>query len=507
MTKQLLLFFASYIALLSSVSAQIKEGYLQPKTFSASETVCSLGNRIYLNVATDGYFETYPLHQSILKLDLELNVLDSLNVNAVLGTSAGHYLYCPKMIETGINELTILVTEINIAQQNESKTHVVQFDTNLVMQNYFTIGDTSNLVRHVEVKKHNDSLYFLGFRYDSSSSQTYQQIVKTNHNGSSQHLYEFHDSIFGHNYFFNNIEWYQDKVFIGFDANYGELPNIGIFSKQFELIKKVSSYIPTDSASLKPWSGFFIPQGNNPPITIGTSVTAPYSPGTSFNMAVSHLDSNLNLSQMDTFKFSGKDYRYYNNPRAWFDAFDYNTTDSVFLVMAGQWMDPNYYNQTDSNDIYIYNYNGTTHQLNWMKVYNSGYNNSLVASGEVLPGNKYLVVLNEYNWDKMSIDNMAVHLMILNNKGDILSETRLKVPNTKLQVFPNPASTFSTVKLPENENTVFSYELVSIGGSKVSSGLLSPENTKIDVRQIPAGTYILRCSSSQTQLEQKVVIE
>lgn len=224
-------------------------------------------------------------------------------------------------------------------------------------------------------------------------------------------------------------------------------------------------------------------------------------------MAVSHLDSNLNLSQMDTFKFSGKDYRYYNNPRAWFDAFDYNTTDSVFLVMAGQWMDPNYYNQTDSNDIYIYNYNGTTHQLNWMKVYNSGYNNSLVASGEVLPGNKYLVVLNEYNWDKMSIDNMAVHLMILNNKGDILSETRLKVPNTKLQVFPNPASTFITVKLPENENTVFSYELVSIGGSKVSSGLLSPENTKIDVRQIPAGTYILRCSSGKSQLEQKVVIE
>lgn len=513
MTKQLLLFFASYIALLSSVSAQIKEGYLQPKTFSASETVCSLANRIYLNIGTDGHFEKYPKQQTIVKLDLELNVLDSLDVNAHLNILTGHFLYCQKMIETANNELTAIINEtdedsVNTTQQVYYRTHVIQFDTNLVIQNHFTIGDTADVVRLLEVKKHNDSLYFLGYRYSTFSKIFYQQIVKTNNDGSWQQLYEFHDSVFASNNFFTQIEWYQDKVLIGLDANFNGHPNIGVFSKKFNLIHKVNSFDSASPATYKPWSGFFIPQSNNPPFTIGTSTThISVIPGITFNMATSYLDSNLSLSKIDTFQFSGTDTRYYNNPKAYYDGFDYNTTDSVFLVMAGQWMDAGYYTQTDSNDIYIYNYNGSTHQLNWMKVYNSGYNNNYMASGEVLPGNRYLVVLNEYNWDKMITDNMAVHLMILNYKGDILSETRLKVPNTKLQVFPNPASTFLNIKLPETENTVFSYELVSIGGSKVSSGLLSPENPTINVRQIPAGTYILRCSSSQSQLEQKVVIE
>lgn len=497
--------------IISSCYGQSNEVFLQPKTFSASETVCSVSNRIYLNIGTEGRFEKYPKQQTIVKLDLELNVLDSLDVNAHLNILPGHFLYCQKMIETGNNELTAIVNEtdedsVNTNQQVYYRTHVIQFDTNLVVQNHFTIGDTADVVRLLEVKKHNDSLYFLGYRYSTFSKIFYQQIVKTNNDGSWQHLYEFHDSVFAFGNYFTNIEWYQDKVLIGLDASFSGHPNIAVFTNKFDLLKKINSHDSTYLSTFKPWSGFFISQDSTPPMTIGTAATW-ISPGYSFNMAVSHLDVNFSLTEIDTFRYSLKDTRYYNNPKAYYDGFDYNTTDSVFLVMAGQWMDAGYYTQTDSNDIYIYNYNGSTHQLNWMKVYNSGYNNNYMAAAEVLPGNRYLVVLNEYNWDKMSIDNMAVHLMILDYKGDILSETRLKVPNTKLKVFPNPASTFITVKLPENENTVFSYELVSIGGSKVLSGLLSPENTKIDVRQIPAGTYILRCCSGKSQLEQKVVIE
>ncbi|MCD1117034.1 T9SS type A sorting domain-containing protein [Chryseobacterium turcicum] len=99
---------------------------------------------------------------------------------------------------------------------------------------------------------------------------------------------------------------------------------------------------------------------------------------------------------------------------------------------------------------------------------------------------------NNYNFDEMTFvhDNYSgsayVDKIAINNEGGVLStKDDVKMIKNRLSIYPNPTSDVLNIKTDSKINSV---SVVDITGKKVNVKL---ENDKIDVRNLPAGIYLV----------------
>jgi hypothetical protein len=271
-----------------------------------------------------------------------------------------------------------------------------------------------------------------------------------------------------------------------------------VLDSNFQLMDSTSIYDPGFETAL-PNSGYIIPRMQNSTLCIGSAVTYQNTPpvgGYHWSMGVGFIDSNFQFSRIDTFRFSGHDARLpsgYINPKPNLNALAYVTTDSLLLAMTGQeFLKGMGAIDRTANDVYIYNYNADLERLNWYRTYNNGYCQSSLTPVEALPNNRYLVILNEYNWDKYPYDNLSIHLMILNGNGDLINNPELPTHRQALRVFPNPCQERVWVEnLEPAPKGSYSYELVDMSGALVETGdILS--TGEIHFRQQFGGMHLLR---------------
>lgn len=75
-----------------------------------------------------------------------------------------------------------------------------------------------------------------------------------------------------------------------------------------------------------------------------------------------------------------------------------------------------------------------------------------------------------------------------------------------LEIFPNPSQGRITVRLPESEQ-VWNIQVLNLMGQTVRNHTSSAVNLKLDLSELPAGTYVVKASNGQTTYQQKLLLQ
>ena len=483
-----------------SLNAQIHERYIHHGGFTACHAVEYMDSHIYINESQDAIWERLSLNQKILKLDDSLNTVDSLDLKSSLNIDPQNLLEVHAIKSFIPGKLSILLHEqfmdpITNQVTGEQSVHFIELNQDLQVSRVFTKANSFSF-RMVDVV-FNDSVFVLsGFRSDSTSN--YPTLIALDSTYSQVAQKELAST--GSNYYvLGNISWVDPKFYVTIaDFLFTVQNNIYVFDNNLNLVDSVSNgnssqsiYMPNDGYVYKG-------SGAHEPVFISSAITPPINPlnnGYDWHLGVGHIGQSYALSKIDTFPFSGNLPSLPNgtiNPKPIQDASDYNLLDSIFICMTGQeFLNGNGVIDKFANDVFLYNYNATNEDLNWTRIYNNGYTQSSFTPVTALPNNRYLVVLNEYNWDKYPYDNLSIHLMIINGNGDLITLNENPFSRERITAFPNPFHTRIQLRGLPPSISGFEYRLVDSSGKEVSSGHVG-HSGMINLNRRHPGAHILR---------------
>lgn len=496
-----------------NVKGQEIEKYIHTKPFTFSSASLYLNNHVFFNKAENQIWDLLPINQKIFKADLSLNIIDSVDLKNLLSISASDYLECFQLKPID-NELSLLLTQFYPDSTNFfgylHKSHHVILDSNLGLVHHSIYDLESTGLQLVDVEVVGDKKFFVGWvATDSNSSSC---IVSHPYNDSSYQISYYPDSLFSNPQVFANLS-YLDSVFaVSLSSTYGSTTErIAIIDTSLKIQKLVDMYDPRGEPVYFPNFGFMVKRDNKLPIYI-SSVVGDYPFGQNqpyMLMGAGFMDAQYDFTRIDTFSFSGKHSKSPSgliNPKPWLEAFGCNTIDSCLLVMAGQEMLYGFgFPDKFANDVYFYNYNATLEGLNWTQVYNNGYTHASILSVTALPDNKYLVILNEYNWDKYSYDNLSIHLMIINGNGDLINQKENPHSRVPLSAYPNPFQDRVVIDNLPNDHKSYQYVLVTTSGQEVSRGEIRSTG-EISFKEKHTGPHVLRVYSAQELIQSLLVI-
>ncbi len=480
-------------------TAQVKERFIHGADYTFTNFAVQNGVHIYMDRTENLGGSRFGTSLWLLKLDLNLTTVDSLGLITALKIPQGNYLALTHLNTTDKGNLRLLIEEEVDTVWNSRNTwfktmHYIEIDENLIVLKQFKISSNSYSLRLFGVIEKNDSLVFAGGVFTPFSLESV--ILTYDSLGALGRMIIYPDSLFDDFGGFRNILRLNNDNFIleravgAFSA-----PEILIeLDNTFQLKKRIRLNTNDYSMSrlgfpIKHSNEFSYLSTNRSYQINGNGFSENY-----FTLGVAHLDSNLNLQKIDTLPFSGFNNESpqipLSNPSPGFDSFDRITNDSVIGCVSGQFMHEINFAEQFANDIYIYNYNLTNTSLNWMRVYNSGYTNHVQTIAEALPGNRFLIGLNEYNWDKYATENTSIHLMIIDGSGNILGAAENALFNNSVSMYPNPSQGIVHFEgLPKN--TLYKYRLVDMMGKEQFNN--TEKNCQfLDLSHLQKGNYVLQ---------------
>jgi len=493
----------SFLLLSFYTSGQSKQLKLKPYTFSAQNNIEFLDGFLFSDVSSNLTFNRGQLEVFIYKFDLQLNILDS--------------------IELGISDSTIPVNSFRITQ-------LKSFDSALVALVSYSLKGSRNC------QKVNSALIFINsnlqitqeIHFESDSNFLDFAFFDINPQGVALGGYLYDCDSMNYNvcvgYYNLNDSTYKTKVFpdslnntAALTAQSPLLLNDGILfdiwpSKAPEFKNNIlvdydlnllseGSVLQVNRPDLITLhrSAYFI-KSKNGVVQLGLSRSYPDSnllPGAGpgyWNLAFSLLDSNFDVSVIDTLPLSGYDFGtskgILGQPFMWTDAADYTNTDSTLIVQGVKTIYPSNFDSQDTTPFYIYNLNLNTKAVNWVRKITRPYtngNHSIAA----LPGNRCAIAFNEYNWDDYSGENLAVHIWVLDANGSIISQREFKALTNPISLSPNPCSDYLQVTVTEKQKWPLAYTIFNTQGDIVAQGQIREEQNTVDTRALHAGQYLL----------------
>ena len=506
--------FILVLSIASSVSyGQILEKYIHRNPFTFSSASAYLDNHIYYNIAGNQVWDILSFEQWIVKSDLSLNAVDSIELFDELNIDSTHFAEFMRLKSTN-NSLVLIINEfmpdtVGI-NQFTFRGHFVQFSSDLTVIRHAIIEDSDYMGVHLSdaVKLGSDWVLSGWVTTDTSLAPL---IVSLKPGSPNPNLHLFPDSIFYRDEVLANIEWVDSIFLASISTPFGSTTDrIVVLDSNLSILRLVDMYDPSGEPVYFPNAGFFVQRPTQAPIFLSSAVgDYQFGQNQPYMLAgAGIMDDQYSFTRIDTFRFSGLNSTSPTgtiNPKPTLSAFDYKTPDSSLMVMPGQEMIYTFgYGDRFANDVHMYNYNGVNENLNWHKIYNNGYTQSSFSPVTVLPNNQYLVILNEYNWDKYSYDNLSIHLMILNGNGDLLDQTEMPHFRESLKAFPNPFSNLIQVEGLTDEQASSAFELVNASGQKVASGKINAEGL-IELENQYSGPHILRIFQ-EGQLVQSIML-
>ncbi len=489
----------SCLAYPTKSTSQISERYINKTPFTFSSACETLGNYIYYNRASNLIWDLHSYDQWLYKVDTLLSDVDSLNLNSVIGIDSSSFTECYR-IKRIDDALHILIAEYVIDSSNyfgfRYATNHIEIDSNLnIISKQKYVGTNGSGIQLSDLLIIHNCKYLFG--WISSDSSFYPCVIKQPLDDSIYSITQFTDSlpqksVFANGYFIDS------KLAVSIGSNYGSTINrLAILDTNLDVLNLVDMYDPTGEPVYFPNVGFLVDRNLSHPIYL-SSVVGDYPFGQNqpyMLMGAGIMDSQLNFTRIDTFSFSGHNSTSPNgtiNPKPTLQACNYANIDSILLVMPGQEMLYGFgYADKFANDVHLYNYNATSEDLNWHRIYNNGYTQSSFSPVATLPNNKYLVILNEYNWDKYNYDNLSIHLMILNSQGDLLEQKDKAFSRMPIYAYPNPfQGKLQLENLPKSTGELH-YSLINSTGQEIDVGSI-PEDGQLFLQPQLSGTYILR---------------
>jgi len=494
---------ASLLLISFYTSGQLAQIEHKPYTFSAQNNIEYLDGFIFSDVSSNLTFNRGQLEVFIYKFDLQLHIINS--------------------IELRVSDSTIPVNSFRITQ-------LKSFDSALVAMVSYSLKGSRNC------QKVNSALIFLNsdlqvtqeIHFESDSNFLDFAFFDINPQGVALAGYLYDCDSMNYNvcvgYYNLNDSTYKIKIFtdslsntaaltaqspillsdgILFDiwpSKAPEFKNNILVDYDLNLLSE-GSVLQVNRPDLITLhrSAYFI-KSKNGVVQLGLSRSYPDSnllPGAGpgyWNLAFSLLDSNHNVSVIDTLPLSGYNFNTSKDilaePFMWIDATDYANIDSTLIVQGVKTIYPSNFDSQDTTPFYIYNLNLNTKAVNWVKKVTRPYtngNHSIAA----LPGNRCAIAFNEYNWDDYSGENLAVHIWTLDANGSIISQREFKAPAKPISLFPNPCSDYLHVTLAEKQKWPLAYSIFNMKGEIVGKGQIREEENSIDTRELPAGQYII----------------
>ncbi len=81
-----------------------------------------------------------------------------------------------------------------------------------------------------------------------------------------------------------------------------------------------------------------------------------------------------------------------------------------------------------------------------------------------------------------------------------------ELTNSALQLFPNPAADFLTIRFNQENNAVTTFTIRDMTGKKYLSGNLDGQTTRIDTGSLPAGVYVVEIDGRQSIFAKKKIV-
>ena len=479
--------------------SQIIERYIHNESFTFSSACETLDGYIYFNKASNYLWDIHAYEHWLIKTDTLLSDVDSLDLISALGIDSSTYTECYR-IKLIDNHLHLLLAEYvsdnNIYSGFRYETRHVVFDSNLNILYQQKYKGQNGIGLHLsDLLIIDNSKYLAGWL--SNSSGFFPCMIKQSLQDSSYYLKSYADSL-PFKSFLPNLYYTDSVLVISLGSNFGSTTDrMVVMDTSLNIVKLVDMYDPTGEPVYIPNTGFLIQRKYSTPVYLSSAVgDYPFGQNQPYMlMGAGVMDNQLNFTRIDTFMFSGHNSvspKGTINPKPTLQACNHTTVDSVLLVMPGQEMIYGYgYSDRFANDVHFYNYNASSENLNWHKVYNNGYTHSSFTPVATLPNNRFVVILNEYNWDKYPYDNLSIHLMIINGNGDLIALKENPFSRERITAFPNPFHARIQLRGLPRSISGFEYRLVDSSGKEVSSGHVG-HSGMINLNRRHPGAHILR---------------
>lgn len=460
-----------------------------------------------MGFAENDFYERLSKKVSVYKLDYDLNVVDSLNLSLEFNLTDSTDL---RLVDIAFGEDNYLYALLYLLNDNSPcigiSSHLFRIDTNLQVVKSFDFKSDSLLLEFDDLTIKDDQLVLSGsviqcrkfFKpYVAYLNLTTDRLV-------SRIITE---ADFNQAYVFNSPAIVDDRILLSTSLwfnviNKQQYYSTAVLDTNLNLIDSGMvqdfSWSNNEAAFLRD-RGAFIPLSKDSIWKIGPCQSFPDivwpPPGGDddyFTFGVSLLDSNYNVTRIDTFPLSGhyhftNRYPHYDGVQSSLDAYDYHQVDSVLYVEGEKTVAYDNYGTQDSTAFYLYNFNARLGTMNWIKRIqrNTTIGGYAVAA---LPGNRWALSFNEYNWRKYSGPNLSVHVWILNGSGDIIGQKEYASAEfLPLEVYPNPAVGVLNLK---EASAGDGYRIFDLQGKLVLQGTLA-EQAQIDVAQLARGNYVL----------------
>lgn len=480
--------------------AQLDKLEINRSQFTSSTGVWSRDTSLFVNVSKNQLFNTLATEQWIFRLNDALHLSDSINLSAYINP-LGLTNQNPRVHQVCFND-SALFCLVELQDYNldslgcyQGRSIILELDYDLEFKARYSVQLDSGEVLLYGMDLKNDTLIATGMYRNCQPNYRKPFVYRLSLiTGSSDYLqienlpssvsYFNNPKIVEAGYLTSSMRWTNRALLLNRNLEV-EAFGKAFWQNQSEgLLRNIRTDID------------FIPVNRDSVIVFGTAHvlddSIPLGLDEYHALGISLLDSSLNVGRIDTFPLAGFDgttsFNLYSRPWPGFKPYDYRNLDSVLITISQHLINYDNFQSQDSNTIYLYNYNARRMEMNWIKTIKTNYTSS-DHSLAALPGNRWVLSFNEYNWDRYQGPNLSVHLWLLDQNGSILNQEKFTTAAKGLELYPNP--TKSKICLDPNPMTDQHYFILNQQGQKVKAGLLREGEKCLAVSDLGPGLYWL----------------
>jgi len=492
---------------------QIKRD-LKPFLNSSSRQLASNGKSFFMAIDSCAFFYSLCSEQYLYKINVALQTVDSLHVSKWL--NANNQLLTDYQIFTriGYNSFDDLVY-LSVLRfwrngLNDEWYHtLIRVDTNLVFQDSLNIYPQSlNYATAVKDWHFEKSSFVVSGQKVNSGVASVIMKMKNTLQINFDSIYLGQDILpppFNSNLFFGEISRYQNAYILTQHA-FGPPVSYFILDTNFHITDTRSFGYQHSIAEYGIHQIVFTDTTATPKIIsiVGQLFWPPIN--AAYNQ-LSHehrylgmfsLDSNLNVSQIDTFAFSWDtrhtiDTVFSYLPSLFGKTVAFNHSDSL-LIGGSEIYKPDFFYTKFANNTYLHLINPSTGSTHWSRVYKDGNHQDLLHVEAVKSGN-FLLMFNVMDLS-LNQENQHITLIIVDNQGNPIGLPKEEQFSEKPGIYPNPVAAGGLVNLTGMQaSKTYNYYINATNGQTVQQGKIVDEPS-INISQLPAGIYTLSITNT-----------
>ncbi|GAB5558297.1 MAG: hypothetical protein SchgKO_25100 [Schleiferiaceae bacterium] len=488
------------------LSSQELERNYRHYPFSHSSAIEIMDSHIYMNMSKAEYFDFDYHKQKLYKLDMALNLVDSIdfsNYDVYLGNWTETTI--EDIITVGPDTLGILLRQIYDDSTNSSlyvtiKSHVILVDGDLNLISSQSIGGLDTNFYSVKLNTFGPHLYIMGYEKDNTILKPSGQLYKLDKSNSLIDTVEILGVADTNDLFApQQIIPFGSKRLITSDLFFGAIDNLSVFDEDLNFEKSIE-LTPSVHGVPDVWGidiGDVGKLGDTAFIMVSPGITPRQNPDRPweneyYHVMVSIMDTSFTQFSIDTLPYNGFDYalpEYYEDPFILPENVDMSNTDSISIGIPGSFIESGDKYDMEPNQLYLYSYNASQKALNWHRILDRQSSiDSRVQSAYVGNG-QTVFVFNEFRWSVEFAAHQTVVILLMNANGDILSEKEISTELPRVSIFPNPAS--EKIQL-DYSGELNSYAIIDINGRTLSKNPFDGREYSISIEELPAGTYFLQ---------------